>query len=319
MAELRWNPLLATWTMVATNRQNRPHLPKNWCPFCPGEGKNVPDNFTVISYLNDFPVLSQTPDAIASNSPFFMNEEAYGKCEVILYSPDHEAKLYELADSHLLELGLLWKNRYVELSQDEKIKYIYEFENRGEEVGVTMPHPHGQLYAYSWIPEKIEKELVNSKKYFEKTNRNLFDDMNIAETQYQKRVLFENESFVAYIPYFTDYPFGIFIVAKNKLTCIAQFSDMVIADFMQAIKLITKAFDNVFDRPFPYVMAMHQSPVNSSEWMECDKFYRFHVEFYPPLRAKDKIKWYAGSELGAGAAANPLDVDECAALLKQHI
>jgi UDPglucose--hexose-1-phosphate uridylyltransferase len=248
-----------------------------------------------------------------------MNEEAYGKCEVILYSPDHEAKLYELADSHLLELGLLWKNRYVELSQDEKIKYIYEFENRGEEVGVTMPHPHGQLYAYSWIPEKIEKELVNSKKYFEKTNRNLFDDMNIAETQYQKRVLFENESFVAYIPYFTDYPFGIFIVAKNKLTCIAQFSDMVIADFMQAIKLITKAFDNVFDRPFPYVMAMHQSPVNSSEWMECDKFYRFHVEFYPPLRAKDKIKWYAGSELGAGAAANPLDVDECAALLKQHI
>ena len=76
MAELRWNPLLATWTMVATNRQNRPHLPKNWCPFCPGEGKNVPDNFTVISYLNDFPVLSQTPDAIASNSPFFMNEEA---------------------------------------------------------------------------------------------------------------------------------------------------------------------------------------------------------------------------------------------------
>jgi UDPglucose--hexose-1-phosphate uridylyltransferase len=305
--------------MVATNRQNRPHLPKNWCPFCPGEGKNVPDNFTVISYLNDFPVLSQTPDAIASNSPFFMNEEAYGKCEVILYSPDHEAKLYELADSHLLELGLLWKNRYVELSQDEKIKYIYEFENRGEEVGVTMPHPHGQLYAYSWIPEKIEKELVNSKKYFEKTNRNLFDDMNIAETQYQKRVLFENESFVAYIPYFTDYPFGIFIVAKNKLTCIAQFSDMVIADFMQAIKLITKAFDNVFDRPFPYVMAMHQSPVNSSEWMECDKFYRFHVEFYPPLRAKDKIKWYAGSELGAGAAANPLDVDECAALLKQHI
>jgi UDPglucose--hexose-1-phosphate uridylyltransferase len=207
----------------------------------------------------------------------------------------------------------------VELSQDEKIKYIYEFENRGEEVGVTMPHPHGQLYAYSWIPEKIEKELINSKKYFEKTNRNLFDDMNISETEYQKRVLFENESFVAYIPYFTDYPFGIFIVAKNKLTCIAQFSDMVIADFMQAIKLITKAFDNVFDRPFPYVMAMHQSPVNSSEWMECDKFYRFHVEFYPPLRAKDKIKWYAGSELGAGAAANPLDVDECAALLKQHI
>lgn len=319
MAELRWNPLLATWTMVATNRQNRPHLPKNWCPFCPGEGKKVPENFTVISYPNDFPVLSQTPDAIASNSPFFENKEAYGKCEVILYSSDHEAKLYELTDSHLLELGLLWKNRYEELSQDEKIKYIYEFENRGEEVGVTMPHPHGQLYAYSWIPEKIEKELINSKKYFEKTNRNLFDDLNIAETQYQKRVLFENESFVAYIPYFTDYPFGVFIVAKNKLTSIAQFSDMVIADFMQVIKLITKAYDDVFDRPFPYVMAMHQSPVNSFEWVECEKFYRFHVEFYPPLRAKDKIKWYAGSELGAGAAANPLDVDECAALLKQHI
>jgi UDPglucose--hexose-1-phosphate uridylyltransferase len=164
MAELRWNPLLDTYTMVATNRQHRPHMPNNWCAFCPGEEKKVPANFDVFCYPNDFPVLSQTPDNIdLQNSPIVKNKKAYGKCEVILYSPKHDTKLYELSDAHILRLIQLWTSRFVELAKDKKVKYIFEFENRGEEVGVTMPHPHGQLYAYSWIPFKIKSELDNCK------------------------------------------------------------------------------------------------------------------------------------------------------------
>jgi UDPglucose--hexose-1-phosphate uridylyltransferase len=225
MAELRWNPLLDTYTMVATNRQHRPHMPNNWCAFCPGEGKKVPDSFDVFSYPNDFPVLSQKPDTIEShNTSIVKNKKAYGKCEVLLYSPKHDIKLYELSEEHILKLVELWTSRFVALAKDKKIKYIFEFENRGEEVGVTMPHPHGQLYAYSWIPFKIKSELDNCKKYFTKHKRNLFEDLNQSETAYKKRVVAENEDFIAYIPYFTDYPFGVFIVAKNNLLNFSEFN-----------------------------------------------------------------------------------------------
>ncbi len=320
MPELRWNPLLDTWTMVATNRQDRPHLPKDWCPFCPSEGKNLPKDFDVLCYANDFPVLSQHPETTEATSfEVFKNKVAYGKCEVILYSPKHDIKLYELSDEHLLSLGNLWKNRYTELQKDKQIKYIYEFENRGEEVGVTMPHPHGQLYAYSWIPQKIKDELTNTKKYFAQHHRNLFDDLNQAEKSYKKRVVYENEHFIAYIPYFTDYPYGVFIVAKSSLSSFEDFDEKALINLMTTLKKVTAGFDKIFNRPFPYIMSIHQAPVNSPEWDDCKNHYRFHVEFYPPLRAKDKIKWYAGSEMGAGAAANPLDVDNCAQELKNKI
>ena len=146
MYELRWNPLLRTYTMVASNRQSRPDMPKDWCPFCPGEGKKVPPDYDVFSYDNDFPALKLNPDEITVKSTGkYSAVQNYGKCEVILYSPDHNAKLYELSPQHIVKLIHLWKDRFIELSKDEKIKYIFEFENRGEEVGVTMPHPHGQL------------------------------------------------------------------------------------------------------------------------------------------------------------------------------
>ena len=274
----------------------------------------------MFSYPNGFPVLSQKPDTIeAHNTPIVKNKKAYGKCEVLLYSPKHDIKLYELSDEHILKLVELWTSRFVALAKDKKIKYIFEFENRGEEVGVTMPHPHGQLYAYSWIPFKIKSELDNCKKYFTKHKRNLFEDLNQSETVYKKRVVAENEDFIAYIPYFTDYPFGVFIVAKNNLLNFSDFNTEEMKSFGLLLKLLTKGFDAIYDRPFPYMMCIHQSPVNTKKYADCANYFRFHVEFYPPLRAKDKIKYYAGSEMGAGAAANPLDIDECAEILRDKI
>jgi UDPglucose--hexose-1-phosphate uridylyltransferase len=321
MPELRYNPMLDTWTMVATNRQNRPHLSADYCAFCPGEGKSVPAKYDVFAYTNDFPVLSQKPDGVDKKrtNKIFVAAEAYGKCEVILYSSEHTKKIYELSDAHVLKIVELWTERYRELSKDPKIKYIFEFENRGEEVGVTMLHPHGQIYAYSWMPEKVRSELNNCKKYFKKHGSNLFKDMNAAEKKYKKRVVIENKSFVAYIPYFTDYPFGLFIVNKKLKQNFTEFTLAEKKDLAEMLKKVVRGFDKVYDRPFPYIMAIHQSPVNSPAYKDCADYFAFHIEFYPPLRGKDKIKWYAGSEMGAGAAANPLDVDECAAILREKI
>lgn len=321
MPELRWNPLLATWTMIATNRQNRPHLPLNGSPFAPGQG-NMPAAYEVLAYPNDFPVMAQGDFALSEQTavhPFFVNAEAYGKCEVILYSSDEKKNIYELSDAHLFKLVELWEARFAALEKDKRIKYIYEFENRGEEVGVTIHHPHGQLYAYSWVPQKIKIELDNCKNYFLQNKRNLFDEMNQAEATYTKRIILENDSFLCYIPYFTDYPFGVFIVMKSDKVNFTQFTTAEKNDLVFILKKLTAAFDKIYDRLFPYVMAIHQSPVNMEEYADCQDYYRFHIEFYPPLRAKDKLKWYAGSELGAGAAANPLDTDMCAEILKKCI
>ena len=312
MSELRWNPLLRTWTMVATERQSRPLMPKDWCPFCPGSGR-VPDDYDVFKYDNDFPVLSPNPVKIeALDSSIYQNEEADGKCEVILYSPEHHKHLYQLPVEHIRKLVDLWIERIEEISKDRKVQYVFPFENKGEEVGVTMPHPHGQIYGYPFIPLKIKTELDSAKDYFEKRNKCLLCEMNEEETEERKRIVFENSDFIAYIPHFTDYPFGVFIVSKLHKGSLTDLDDKEKNSLAQILKVVTGSFDMIFNRPFPYMMVFHQVPVNSKEYKDSENYYHFHIEFYTPLYTKDRIKYYASSEMGAWAAANIVSVVETA-------
>ncbi|QCX33915.1 galactose-1-phosphate uridylyltransferase [Caloramator sp. E03] len=316
MSELRWNPLLRTWTMVASNRQQRPLMPKDWCPFCPGSGK-VPEDYDVYCYNNDFPALTLNPDEPdIEGSELYKVAKNYGKCEVILYSPEHNKTLPSLSVEHIIKLINLWTERFRELSKDDKIKYIFEFENRGEEVGVTMPHPHGQLYAYSFLPLKIKTELDSCKDYYNEKRRCMICDMNREEKEFKKRIIAENDSFISYIPFFTDYPYGVFIVSKSHKGNFTEFDEKEKEDLAMMLKGVTSAFDKLFDRLFPYMMCIHQTPVNCKEYEDSKDYYHFHIEFYPPLRDKNKIKFYASSEMGAWAACNPLSVEETAKLLR---
>lgn len=326
MSELRYNPLLGTYTMVAANRQQRPHLPKNWCPFCVGSDK-VPENYDVWVYPNDFPVLSEQPAAISTPYPIsspavaaaYTCAPAYGKCEVILYSPQHDASLYQLPLPHVTKLVQTWAERFRALQTDPQIRYIFPFENRGEEVGVTMPHPHGQLYAYPFVPLKIVTELQQCRQYYDQTHAHLFEVMNQTEIADGRRLIYQNDHFIAYIPYFTDYPFGVFIVSKSNIQHLAELNEaeqIALADMLIAI---TGAFDQLYNRPFPYMMCLHQAPINTPEYADCANYYRLHIEFYPPLRDRDKIKWYASSEMGAWAATNVVAVEDSAVLLRQAL
>ncbi|MFA6075690.1 MAG: galactose-1-phosphate uridylyltransferase [Negativicutes bacterium] len=311
MAELRWNPLLRTWTMVASNRQGRPHLPKNWCPFCPGSGKVPDEGYDVFVYPNDFPALTQTPEAPESaDSALYPVGENYGKCEVILYSPEHNITLPQLSVLHIKKLVDLWAERFAEFAKDSKIKYIFEFENRGEEVGVTMPHPHGQIYGYSWIPQKLAAELDSCRQYFTDNGECLLCAMNKEEAASGTRIIAENDSFIAYLPFFTDYPYGVFIVAKRHFGALPEATEAERLDLAKMLKNITGAMDTMFNKLFPYMMCIHQTPVNSPEYSGADEFFHFHIEFYPPLREAHKIKYYAGSEMGAWAACNPMAVED---------
>jgi UDPglucose--hexose-1-phosphate uridylyltransferase len=319
MSELRWNPLLKTYTMVASNRQGRPNMPKDWCPFCPGSGK-VPEHYDVHVYNNDFPTLTYTPAVpdVASTDLYKVMEN-YGKCEVILYSPDHTKSLSQLSVDHIYKLVNLWSERTAEIRQQEGIKYIFVFENKGEEVGVTMPHPHGQIYGYPFVPLKISTELDACKEYYELHGSNMLLDMNKEEIAFKERIVFENDSFISYIPFFTDYPYGAFIVSKNLRATFNDLDDKEKRDLSEILKMVTGGLDCLFDKPFPYMMCVHQCPVNSEEYIDSDKYYNFHIEFYTPLRDATRIKFYASSEMGGWAAANTRSVEETAKELKEAI
>lgn len=313
MAELRWNPLIGDWVMIASHRQDRPQMPKDWCPFCPGSGK-VPENYDVYKYDNDFPALSQfppTPDNVATK--FFSAIESYGKCEVILYSPRHDAKLWELSKNHIKKLVDLWIQRYEEIKKDEKIKYVLIFENKGEMVGVTMIHPHGQIYGYPFIPKRIEIELENSKKYYDNNNSCLLCDMLKEEIEFEKRIIFKNDYFTVFVPFFSEYPYGVYILGNNHRNNISEFSEEEKLAFADILKNTSGMYDCLFDIPFPYMMCIYNGPVNS---INTDEFFHFHVKFFPPMRGKEKQKFNASSETGAWAHCNTTCPEEKAEELR---
>lgn len=313
MAELRWHPLTKDWVMIASHRQGRPQMPKDWCPFCPGSGK-VPDHFEVYEYDNDFPALSLTPpepDDVATD--FFKTAPAYGKCEVILYSPDHEITVPELPAEHLKKLVDLWCERFEKISSDEKIKYVFIFENRGEAVGVTMPHPHGQIYGYSFIPKKLMLETSSAREYFEQTGKCLFCDMLKNELDEKKRIIFSNEHFTVFLPFFCEYPYGVYIMANRHVQNITDLTEEEKFSLAKTIKETAGTLDSLFDMKFPYMMCMHNAPVNSGDY---SRDFHFHIEFFPPMRSADKIKFNASSETGAWAHCNPTCPEEKAEELR---
>lgn len=317
MAEFRYNPLLDDWTIVNGKRQNRPDMPKDYCAFCPGSGK-VPDDYTVLKYNNDWPSMSPNPgepDPVAN--AFFKTQPAYGKCEVILYSPDHEASLWELPVPHIEELVRLWKDRYEELSQDEKIKYILAFENRGAEVGTTQSHPHGQLYAYGYLPLRIRIELEQSKAYFKENGIGVLQKLRDEEMAFEKRVVLENEDFVAFLPFYTDWPYGLYLLPKrNDLHNFSEFDDKLITSFAKILKELLGTYDTLFYKKFPYMMGIYQDPLHTEEFKDAHNYYPFHVKFFPPLRGETSIKWNASSETAAWAKTNPRIVEETAEELR---
>ena len=302
MAELRWHPLIKDWVMIASHRQNRPQMPKNDCPFCPGSGK-VPDNYDVYMYPNDFPALSQTPptpDPVATD--FFKTAEAYGKCEVILYSPDHTRPIRELTDEHMLKLVDLWVERFNAMKADERIKYVFIFENRGEVVGVTMPHPHGQIYGYSFMPKKLCLELESAKEHKEQTGKCLYCDLLENEVKEGSRIIFENEYFTVFLPFFCEYPYGVYIMSKAHKGDITEFTAEERFALGQTVRRVSGMLDSLFNTNFPYMMCMHNAPVNRGDTSE---FFHFHIEFFPPMRSDVKQKFNASSETGAWAHCNP--------------
>lgn len=316
MAELRWNPILRTWVIMSSHRQNRPLLNKEIrCPFCPGSGK-VPDDFDIYAYPNDFPSLDLDPgEPDVDGDDLIPVRPAYGSCEVTLYSPRHDITLPELPLEHIEKLVDHWAERYGALGAIEGIEYVFIFENRGEAVGVTMHHPHGQIYAYSFMPLKLQVELASAREHLEKKGRCLFCDLVHHERDDGRRLVYDEEGFCVFVPPFAEFPYQVYILPTAHVGSLTDMSAEQRKGLARAIKCVTGAYDALFGVPFPYMMCMHQDPTDGGEY----PYYHFHIEFYPPMRDSDKLKFNASSETGAWATINDTRPEEKAAELRERV
>jgi UDPglucose--hexose-1-phosphate uridylyltransferase len=296
LMELRWNPVISQWNIVSGKRSKRPLLPQGYCPFCIGSGEVPKKGWSVLSLPNRFPALRPDPPFPGVECDrLYRCMTAKGVCEVIVYTPQHDASLASLKIENIRDVIELWTQRFVELGGRDYVKYVFIFENKGYLTGVTLDHPHGQLYAFPFTPQRIRRELTSSKRYWKRTGSCLFCKVIEKERQ-SVRVICENESFICFLPFFADWPYGVQIYPKRHLGSLPDLTELEKYNFALILKKVLQKFDNLFDMSFPYMMVLHQKPTDYKSYPH----FHFHVEFYPPYREKDKIKYFASVETGAG-------------------
>jgi UDPglucose--hexose-1-phosphate uridylyltransferase len=285
-------------------------MPEDWCPFCPGSGR-VPDNYECYIYPNDFPAFSiPPPEPAIQGDDFYRVERSYGKCDVVLYSPDHNTSLPQLSLDHLVKLVQLWRKRFAELKATPGIRYVLIFENKGAVIGVTMPHPHGQIYAFPFIPPRLRRELEAARAHQRAKRRCVFCDVLKKERRGGRRIVAENEAFTAFVPFYARWPYEVHIFARRHVGALDAFRLSEERALAEILKWVTLKYDNLYQMSFPYMMLLHQAPTKGSF-----PYFHFHIEFYPPYRSKDKIKYLAGVETGAGTFLNDSLAEDKAAEL----
>lgn len=299
-AHLRWHPLRAEWVAYAHHRQNRTFLPPpEYNPLAPTIDEANPTevpagNWDVAVFENLFPTLT-----LAAHDPPDLNvptAPGKGVCEVIVFTQDASSSLGRLPLWHIEMLIDVWADRYEELGAKDEIQYVYPFENRGVEVGVTLHHPHGQLYAYPFVPPVPARELENQRAYLDQTGRGLVEDLVARELDDGIRVLYAGPHAAAFMPICARYSYEVWVAPIRAAGSFAALTRDERRDFARAMKTVLMKFDALWDRPFPYILAFHQAPTDGAAHPEA----HLHAEFYPAFRMPGRLKYLAGSEIGAG-------------------
>jgi UDPglucose--hexose-1-phosphate uridylyltransferase len=354
MSELRFHPFLDQWVITATHRQERTfHPPPGYCPLCPTKPGGFPteipfESYDIVVFENKFPSLSLAPpEPAAEGTEVAPVRRSVGLCEVVCYSDRHDATFATLPYPQIRKLVRVWKERYEALASNPEVEYVFIFENKGKEIGVTLSHPHGQIYAYPYLPPTVRMELAAERAHLDGTGRLLMSDwlemelhggpfapvaeptmMHVppsvlvtgelvpeqpiiaipiesgeaepeAADQAGRRVVWQNETFAAIVPFFARYPYEVWVAPKVHLPSLRHMTEDQLDQLAEALLVVTRKYDGLFGFSMPYIMSMHQEPA-----VDGYGFNWFHVEFYPPYRTESKLKYLAGSEAGAGAFIN---------------
>ena len=320
VGELRLDLLTDEWVSMAPARQTRAFLPpKELCPLCPTHDQllsEIPDSdYDVVIFDNRSPSLRppegnwELPGEINMDSPIVPSA---GKCEVVCYTSDHDKSFYELSDSQVRTVMEAWRDRTRELSKEKFISHIFPFENRGEEVGVTLNHPHGQIYAYSFIPPRAEKMLAVAEEHKKRTGRVLMDDIVAREIRDEVRIVAKNSEWISYVPYASRYPFEIHIAPLRPVADLAALDDAAADAYPAIAKETFKRLDGVFGIKMAYIAAWHQAPVRVGR----DSL-RLHLQICSVRRQPGKLKYLAGSESAMGAFIMDMKPEQSAQQLRE--
>lgn len=301
-SHLRWHPLRGEWVVYASHRQDRTFLPPpDWNPLAPASDPAHPTEvpagaWDVAVFENLFPALgalgsaeSAPPAEIVDTAP------ANGRCEVVVFTQDPKTSLGALP-IELVELVLcVWADRTRALAARPDVHYVFAFENRGVEVGVSLAHPHGQIYGYPFVPPIAARELQRQHAYFAAHGKSLLGELIAAELTADLRTIYVGEHAVAFVPVCARWAYELWIAPRRPAPTLAGLSDPERLDLAHALRIALQKLDGLWQRPMPYVLAVHQAPTRGEH-----RYAHVHIEIYPWLRMPGRIKYLAGSEIGAG-------------------
>jgi UDPglucose--hexose-1-phosphate uridylyltransferase len=322
-SEIRYDAALDEWVAIASHRQTRTHLPPTTeCPLCPSSPQRqteVPaEDYDVVVFENRFPSFATRLDgAVDGVAPVAVEDEIFargpgvGRCEVVCFTSDHDTPISHLPPEHVRLVVEAWVDRTEALSQVPHVEQVFCFENRGEEIGVTLSHPHGQIYAYPFVTPRTRRMLDSARRHRERTWRNLFSDILAGELADASRVVTATDHWVAFVPAAARWPVEVHLYPRRQVPDLPALTSEERDDLTRVYLAVLRAMDGLYGTALPYISAWHQAPVR----IDRDLAY-LHLQVFSIKRAENKLKYLAGSESGMGVFVNDVTPEQAAASLR---
>jgi UDPglucose--hexose-1-phosphate uridylyltransferase len=324
-SELRWDPLAGEWVVIAQQRQDRTFLPPaEACPLCPsapGRPTEIPaSSYDVVVFENRFPSLAGATPAAAgapqqAEPAVFARRPGYGRCEVVCFTSDHGASFADLTPGRVRTVVEAWADRTITLGALDDVEQVFCFENRGEEIGVTLHHPHGQIYGYPFVTPRTARLLAQARSHTARTGGNLFDDLVAGELAAGSRVVARNDHWVAFVPHAARWPYEVLLFPSERVPDLSLLSDVARDAFCVIYLDVLRRLDALFASRAPYISAWHQAPVRSAGGAREE--FAAHLQLMSVRRAPGKLKYLAGSESGMGVWINDIVPETAARRLRE--
>ena len=320
--ELRYDPLLDAQVVIASHRQDRTFLPpEDECPLCPSSPERATEipasDYDVVVFENRFPsfatdsvLLAPLPegDKAVARSP------ALGRCEVVCFTSHHDTSFAELPLQRARTVVEVWIDRSAELAALDSVEQVFCFENRGEEIGVTLHHPHGQIYGYPFVTPRTRRMLESARRHEDETGRNLFSDVLAREREAETRVVSAGEYWTAFVPAFARWPFEVHLYPHRRVLDLASLDEDERDELARIYGDVLRGLDRLFERPMPYIAAVHQAPVRTGR----ELFY-LHLQVFSSRRSPEKLKYLAASESAMNVFINDVRPEEAAQMLRDAV
>jgi UDPglucose--hexose-1-phosphate uridylyltransferase len=319
-SEIRRDPLLDEWVIVASHRQARTHLPPaTQCPLCPSTPERQTEipaaDYDVVVFENRFPSLAENLPAVPPivDDPLYPRRPGIGRCEVVCFTSDHTASFADLPPSRMRTVLEAWIDRTGELSALPGVAQVFCFENRGEEIGVTLHHPHGQVYAYPFVTPRTARMMESVRGHHETTGRNLFDDILEAESRAGTRIVRQTDHWTAFVPAAARWPYEVHLYPNRRVPDLTSLTESERTDLCPIYLDLLRRFDALFRTRLPYIAAWHQAPSDPT----IRESFATHLELFSIRRSPEKLKYLAGSESAMGVFINDIAPEDAAERLRE--